>query len=182
MIVLIRVGNAKFVSKFDLLKGYWQVPLPAKAKEISAFATPDDLYQYKVMPFGKKNAPAMFQCLINTVIAGVEGCSAYIDDVVVYSDTWEQHLRQVRSLMLRLRDARLTVNLAKCEFRCAHIVFLGHLVGQGQIRPVDAKVEAVANFPIPLNKKQLMEFLGMTGYYRKFCRNFSSVACSSSLN
>ena len=137
-------------------------PSSAKAREISAFATPDGLYQYKH--------------LINAVIAGLEGCSAYIDDVVVYSDTWEQHLGQVRSLMLRLRDAKLTVNLAKSEFGCAHIVFLGHLVGQGQIRPVDAKIEAVANFPIPVNKKQLMRFLGMTGYYRKFCRNFSSVA------
>ena len=87
-----RVGNTKFVSKFDLLKGYWQVPLSPKAKEISAFATPDGLYQYKVMPFGMKNAPAMFQRLINTVIAGLEGCGAYIDDVVIYSDTWEQNL------------------------------------------------------------------------------------------
>ena len=171
-----RVGNTKFVSKFDLLKGYWQVPLSPKAKEISAFVNPDGLYQYKVMPFGMKNAPATFQRLINTIIAGLEGCSAYIDDVIIYSDTWEQHLGHMRSLMLRLREAKLTVNLAKSEFGCAHIVFLGHLVGQGQIRSVDAKVEAVANFPIPLNKKQLMRFLGMTGSYRKFCQNFSSVA------
>ena len=78
--------------------------------------------------------------------------------------------------MLRLREAKLTVNLAKSEFGCAHIVFLGHLVGQGQIRPVDAKVEPVASFPILLNKKQLMRYLGMIGYYRKFCHNFSSVA------
>lgn len=81
------------------------------------------------MPFGMKNVPATFQCLINTVIAGLEGCSAYIDDMVVYSDTWEQHLGQVRLLTLRLRKAKLTVNLAKSEFGCAHVVFLGHLVG-----------------------------------------------------
>ena len=83
------------------------------------------------MLFGMKNAPATFQRLINTVIAGLEGCSAYIDDVVIYSDTWEQHLGHVRSLKLRLREAKLTVNLAKSEFRCAHIVFLGHLVSRG---------------------------------------------------
>ena len=87
------------------------------------------------MPFGMKNAPATFQCLINTVISGLEGCSAYIDDVVIYSDTWEQHLEHVRSLMLRLVEAKLTVNLVKSEFGCAHIVFLGHMVGQGQVRP-----------------------------------------------
>ena len=82
-----RVGDTTFVSKLDLLKGYWQVPLTTRAKEISAFATPDGLYQYKVMPFGMKNAPATFQRLINTVISGLEGCSAYIDNVVMYSDT-----------------------------------------------------------------------------------------------
>ena len=171
-----RVGNAKFVSKLYLLKDYWQVPLTTRAKEISVFATPDGLYQYKVMPFGMKNAPATFQCLINTVISGLEGCNAYSDDVVIYSDTWEKHLEHVRTVMLRLTEVKLTVNLVKSEFGGAHIVFLGHMVGQGQVRPVDAKVQAVASFPIPSNRKQLMCFLGMTGYYRKFCRNLSSVA------
>lgn len=171
-----KIGDARFVSKFDLLKGYWQVPLTTRAREVSAFVTPDGLYHYKVMPFGMKNVPATFQRLINTVISGLEGCSAYIDDVVVYSDTWEQHLRHVHSLMCRLMEAKLTINLVKSEFGCAHIVFLGHMVGQGQVRPVDAKVEAVANFPTPASKKELMRFLGMAGYYRKFCRNFSSVA------
>ena len=82
-----KVGNARYVAKLDLLKGYWQVPLSERAKEISPFATPDGLYQYKVMPFGMKNAPATFQRLINGVISELDGCSAYIDDVVVYSDT-----------------------------------------------------------------------------------------------
>lgn len=123
-----------------------------------------------------KNAPATFQRLINEVLAGLDGCEAYIDDVVVYSNTWEQHLLQIRSLMYKLTEAKLTVNLVKSEFGHAHLIFLGHVVGQGQIKPVDAKVEAVVNFPVPTSKKELMRFLGMTGYYRKFCRNFSSVA------
>ena len=83
-----RIGNANYVTKFDLLKGYWQVPLTTRAKEVSAFVTPDGLYQYKVMPFGMKNAPATFQCLINGVLSGLDGCEAYIDDVVV-CNTWE---------------------------------------------------------------------------------------------
>ena len=123
-----------------------------------------------------KNAPATFQRLINDVISGLEGCSAYIDDVVVYSNTWSQHLSQVSALMCRLAETNLTVNLAKSEFGHAHIVFLGHVVGQGQIKPVSAKLTAVVDFPIPMNKRELMRFLGMTGYYRKFCWNFSCVA------
>ena len=171
-----RIENVNYVTKFDLLKGYWQVPLTARAKEVSAFVMLDGLYQYKVMPFGMKNAPATFQRLINGVLSGLDGCEAYIDDVVVYSNTWEQHLLQIRSLMYRLTDAKLTVKLVKSEFGHAHLIFLGHVVGQGEIKPVAAKVEAIVNFPVPTNKRECMCFLGMTGYYRKFCRNFSSVA------
>ena len=148
-----RIENVNYVTKFDLLKGYWQVPLTARAKEVSAFVMPDGLYQYKVMPFGMKNAPATFQRLINGVLSGLDGCEAYIDDVVVYSNTWEQHLLQIRSLMYRLTEAKLTVKLVKSEFGHVHLIFLSHVVGQGQIKPVATKVEAIVNFPVPTNEK-----------------------------
>ncbi|XP_071950797.1 uncharacterized protein [Antedon mediterranea] len=93
-----RVGSAKFVSKFDLLKGYWQIPLTERAK-VSAFVTPMGLYQYKVMPFGLKNAPATFQRLVNGIISGLEGCEAYIDDLVVYSDTWDVHVQRIKAFL-----------------------------------------------------------------------------------
>ena len=86
------IGNAKYVTKFDLLKGFWQVPLTDRAKEISAFITPSGLYQYKVMPFGMKNSPATFQRLINSIVPDIDGCEAYINDVIIYSETWEEHL------------------------------------------------------------------------------------------
>ena len=171
-----RIRNANYVTKLDLLKGYWQVPLTARVNEVSAFVMPNGLYQYKVMPFGMKIAPATFQRLINGVLSGLDGCEAYIDDAVVYSNTWEQHLLQMRSVMYRLTEVKLTINLVKSEFGHAHLIFLGHVVRQGQIKPVAAKVEAIVNFPVPNNKKECLRFLGMTGYYRKFCRNFSSVA------
>ena len=98
------------MTKFDLLKGFWQVPLTDRAKEISAFVTSDGLYQYKVMPFGMKNSPASFQRLINKVIANLEGCEAYIDDVIIYSDTWEEHLRIIQEFFERLSRAMLTIN------------------------------------------------------------------------
>ena len=171
-----KVGKARYVSKFDLLKGFWQVPLTDRAKEISAFVTPDGLFQYKVMPFGMKNSPASFQRLINKVIADLEGCEAYIDDVIIYSDTWEEHLRIIREFFKRLSRAMLTINLSKSEFGQAQVTYLGHVVGQGEVKPVSAKVEAIANFPQPVSKKQLMRFLGMAGYYRRFCPNFAAVA------
>ena len=118
-----KIGNAKFVSKFDLLKGYWQVPLTHRAKEISAFCTPDALYQYCVMPFGMKNAAATFQGMVNHIVADIEGCEAYVDDLIVYSQTWEQHIGQLRRLFGKLSEAKLTVNLVKSEFCQANVVY-----------------------------------------------------------
>ena len=111
-----QVGAAKYVSKFDLLKGYWQVPLSKRAREICAFVTPSGLYSYTVMPFALRNAPATFQRLMNKVVCGLEGCAVYLDDVVVYSESWEEHLNRVKALFDRLLWAHLTINLAKCEF------------------------------------------------------------------
>lgn len=170
-----QVGSANYVSKFDLLKGYWQVPLTARAQEISSFITPFGLYSYTVMSFGLRNAPATFQRLMNRVTAGLEGCAVYLDDIVVYSDTWDQHLIRIRALFERLSDAKLTVNLAKCEFARATVTYLGKVVGMGKVRPVRAKVIAIDKFPSPQTKRELMRFLGMAGYYRSFCPNFSSV-------
>ena len=170
------IGHAKYVTKFDLLKGFWQIPMTDRAKEISAFVTPDGLFQYKVMPFGMKNSPATFQRLVNRLISNLDGCKAYIDDAIIFSEEWQQHLQIIRTFFDRLSDAKLTVNLAKSEFCHANLTFLGHIVGQGQVKPVEAKVEAISDFPVPTGKRQLMRFLGMAGYYRKFCNNFSIIA------
>ena len=151
-----RIGHSKYVSKFDMLKGYWQVPLSERAKEISAFVTPDGLYQYKVMPFGMRNVPATFQRFINQVTAEVEGCEAYIDDVIIYSDNWSNHIKQIETFFEKLKEAKLTINLVKSEFGCAQISYLGHIVGQREIKPIEVKVEAISQFPIPKNKKELM--------------------------
>ena len=170
------IGQAKYVTKFDLLKGFWQIPLTDRAKEISAFVTPDGLYQYKVMPFGMKNSPATFQRLINMIITGLDNCNAYIDDAIIYSEEWDQQIKTIREFFERLSKAKLPINLAKSEFCHATLTFLGHVVGQGQVKPVEAKVKAISDFLVPTCKRQLMRFLGMAGYYRKFCDNFSVIA------
>ncbi|XP_072182212.1 uncharacterized protein [Diadema setosum] len=170
-----RIGKASYVSKFDLLKGYWQIPLTQRAKEISAFVTSKGLFQYTVMPFGMKNAPATFQRMMNELICGLDGCEVYIDDVVVYSDSWDDHVRTVKELFKRLSAASLTVNLVKSEFGHSEVQFLGHVVGHGRVRPAAAKVQAVQDVPVPKTRKELMRFIGMAGYYRRFCHNFSDV-------
>ena len=152
------------------------MPLTDRAKEIFAFLTPDGLYQYKVMPFGMWNAPATFQRLINHIICDIPDCEAYIDDVIINSDCWKNHVKQNRAFFECLRTANLTINLSKSEFGHApQVVFLGHIVGQGLVEPTATNVEAITNFPEPRNKKQLMRFFGMTGYYRRFCKKFSVI-------
>ena len=170
-----RVGATKYVTKCDLLKGYYQIPLTPRAQEISAFVTPSGLYSYNVMSFGLRNAPSSFQRLMNYVISGLEGCAVYLDDVVTVGDTWPVHLSRLSALFERFSAANLTINLAKCEFAQATVVYLGKVVGQGEVRPVRAKVMAIDHFPAPTTKKELMRFLGMIGYYRGFCSNFSTV-------
>ena len=171
-----KIGRAKYVTKFNLLKGFYQVPLTDRAKEISAFVTADGLYQYKVTPFGMKNSPATFQRLMNLLISDMDGIDAYIDDVIIYSDSWEQHLMTIRKFYERLTEANLTVNLDKSEFCHGTVTFLGHVVGQGQDKPVLAKIQAISDFPVPACRKQLMRLLGMAGYYRKSCSNFSDIS------
>ena len=171
-----QIGNAKFVSTFDMLKGYWQVPLTQRAREISAFVTPSGLYQYKVMPFGMKNAPATFQRMVNKLVRDIDGFEGYIDDVVIFSDNWSDHIRQIERFFQIMREAKLTINLMKSEFGKATVKYLGHIVGQGQVRPLDAKIQTIVKYPIPTSRKELARFLGMAGYYRNFCLNFSEIA------
>ena len=170
-----QVGRAQYVSKFDMLKGYWQVPLSDHAKGVSAFATRDALYACQVLPFGMKNAPACFQRLMNQITSGLNNVVTYIDDVVVYSDTWESHTEHIRALFASLAEASLVVNLPKCDFGRGQVIYLGHRIGRGKVLPRQAKVEAILQFPVPGNRRQLMRILGMCGFYRRFVENFSSV-------
>ena len=144
-----RVGSAKYVTKLDLLIGYWQVPLSQHASEISAFVTPDRFLQYTVMPFGLRNTPATFQRLMNTVLSGVKTCEAYLDDIVAYSSTWYHHLNKLQEIFSRLEAASLMLNLAKCEFGKAVVTYLEKHVGQRQVRPLLAKVPDILEFPVP---------------------------------
>ena len=167
-----KIGQSKFVFKFDLLKGFWQIPLTEKAKKNFSFRHSRWSLQYKIMPFGMKNSLLRF----NKVISRLDGVGAYIDDIIIYSNILEEHLHLIRSFFDRLSEFQLTINLNKSEICHRTLTFLGHVVGQGQVKPISAKVKAINDFPVPSSKKNLMRFLGMTGYYRKLCNNFSSMS------
>lgn len=119
------LGSAKYVTKLDLLRAYWQMPLSSRVSEVSAFVTPDHFLQYTVMPFGLRKAPATFQRLMNTVLSGVKYFDAYLDDIVFYSSTWSEHVDTLREIFGHLESASLTLNMAKCEFGKAVVTYLG---------------------------------------------------------
>ena len=123
------VGNASFVTKMDLLKGYWQVKMTDRAKAISAFVTMGGLYQYNVLPFGMKNSGSSFQRLMNKILKGVKGCFVYIDDILLYTESWPEHVELLEEVFKKLDEANLTVNLAKSHFVRADVEYLGFKIG-----------------------------------------------------
>jgi len=170
------VGQSKYLSKIDLHKGFYQIMLTEKARVTSAFITPFGLYEYLVMPFGMRNSPATFQRVMNFTLRGLEGVHVYLDDILILSETWSQHLKSLSCVLQKLQDANLTIRLAKCTFCSATVTYLGHIVGNGKVRPKTANVEAILNYQVPSTRKSLMRFLGMVGFYRRYCPNLAEVA------
>lgn len=172
-----RLGKARYLTTIDLCKGYWQVPLAEKSRELTAFRTPWGLYQFTVLPFGLHGAPATFQRLMDQVLFGCdEYACAYLDDIVIYSATWEGHLKHLGEVLERLQSAGLTINPTKCVFAKPETEYLGFIIGNGVIKPQVHKVHALESCPLPQTRKQLRSFLGMAGFYHRFIPNFSARA------
>uniref|UniRef100_A0A8C5PG64 ribonuclease H n=1 Tax=Leptobrachium leishanense TaxID=445787 RepID=A0A8C5PG64_9ANUR len=175
--LLDHIAQGHFLTTIDLCKGYWQIPLAEEGVPKSAFITPFGLYQFRVMPFGMKNAPATFQRMVDRLLEGMQDfTSAYLDDIAILSNTWEDHLQHLRAVLDRLGTAGLTVKPDKCHVGMSEVQYLGHRVGCGRQRPKPAKVEAVAQWPTPRTKTQVLAFLGTAGYYRRFVPNYSAIA------
>ncbi|CAM5131992.1 unnamed protein product [Eretmochelys imbricata] len=175
--LLDKLGGARYLTTMDLTKDYWQVLLDADARLKSAFITPLGLYEFLTLPFGLKGAPATFQRPVDQLLRGMESFAvAYIDDICVFSQTWEDHVSQVRQVLDRLQGAGLTVKAEKCKVGMAEVSYLGHWMGSGHLKPEPAKVEVIRDWPAPHTKKQVQAFIGMAGYYRSFVPHFSAIA------
>ncbi|GFW44259.1 retrovirus-related Pol polyprotein from transposon 297 [Trichonephila clavipes] len=172
-----KVSAAKFITVLDLSKGYWQIPLSKTAHRYAAFCTSFGTYRPLRMSFGLKNAPYFFSKLIAELLNGLEDFVVpYLDDIAIFSDTWESHLKHVETVLQRIKKAKLTIKPSKCKFAQQNVKYLGHIVGQGFRTPSEIKVQAVLEFPTPHTKTQIRAFLGLAGYYQKYINLFSVIA------
>ena len=174
--VFSRLAGYKYLSKFDLTKGYWQVPLAKASKELTAFETPLGLFQFKVTPFGLVNSGATFCRLMRKVLDKLPNIESFVDDIWVYSNSFEEHLTHLENLLKRLREVGLSAKPSKCNIGCEEVDCLGHRVGVEGLKPNVEKVKAVEDMARPETKKQVRSFLGMVGFYRRFIPNFSAIA------
>lgn len=176
--ILNRLRNANFLSTIDLRNGYWQIPIRADCRKYTAFCVPGrGLFQWKVMPFGLHSAPATFQRALDDVISyDLEDYAiAYLDDIIIYSQTFEEHMRHLRLILNRLFEAGLRINTEKSKFCCQELKYLGHVIGSGGIKTDPEKIRAISDMIAPTGVKGVRRIVAMASWYRNFIPNFSDI-------
>ncbi|MCF8701904.1 hypothetical protein L3054_11000 [Corynebacterium sp. MC-10] len=173
-----QLQGARCFSKIDLRSGYHQVRVREADVPKTAFRTRYGHYEFRVMSFGLTNAPAVFMDLMNRVFRPFLDAFVivFIDDILVYSRSEEEHAGHLRTVLDTLRQQQLYAKLSKCEFWLTSVAFLGHVIGADGVRVDSQKIEAVKNWPRPTTPTEVRSFLGLAGYYRRFVEKFASIS------
>ena len=173
------LADSSIYSTLDLTSGYWQVEMAEECKPYTAFTCgPLGFYECETMPFGATNAPATFQRLMEDCLGdlNMSWCIVYLDDVIVFSQTPEEHLKRLEAVFKKLKFAGLKLKPSKCTFFKKEITYLGHLITAEGVATDPSKVEVVKDWPVPKTVSEVRSFLGFVGYYRRFIQGFSAIA------
>ena len=177
--LLDALHGARWFSTLDLKSGYWQVPITKRDKAKAAFRTSSgQLYEFNQVPFGLCSAPATFSRLMDRVLAGLhwETCLFYLDDIIVFSSTWEEHLTRVCQVFERLRHANLKLGADKCPFAGKEVSYLGHSVTEEGLLPDSSLLAAIREIPPSKTATEVRSFLGLAVYYRQYVKGFAAIA------
>ena len=174
-------GGKKYFSSLDMTSGYWQFLVDPSARRLTTFVCHMGAYEYIRMPFGLCNAGATFQRAMEGVLDGLTCASAYIDDVMTASESFEQHLVDLESVFKRLKDAKLKIKPKKCTFGYQETKFLGFIISRDGIKVCPSREACIRNYPTPKTPKNVRQFLGLASYYRKFIKDFATIANPLSL-
>lgn len=176
--ILSMLKGARFMSSIDLSKAFWQIPLDIESRDKTAFSIPGrGLFHFKVVPFGLVNSAQCQQRLMDAIF-GPElepNVFCYLDDIIVISSSFDEHIHILNEVLTRLKTANLTVNLKKCEFFKSSLKYLGYVVDSEGLRTDPDKVSCMINYPRPTNTTEVKRFIGMTSWYRKFINHFSTL-------
>ena len=168
-----KMGNARYFSVLDCAQGFLHIPLAPESRPYTAFSTPNGHWQYKVMPMGLQSAPAAWQAFMSSLFADMRAVQAYMDDLIIASYTFKEHVGSLRTVFKRFLEAGVKLKLKKCRFGEAEVSFLRHVVSRDGIRVDPEKVRAMSEFPEPSTPRKLSRFLGMIGFHRRFIPNFA---------
>lgn len=171
------LAGSKLFSTLDLKTGYWQVEMADEDRAKTAFCTSEGLYEFKVLPFGLCNAPATFQRLMDRVLHGLKwhSCLVYIDDIVVVGATFKDHVHNLVCVLKRLQEAGLKLKPSKCNLLRKEVTYLGHVISEEGTSTDPAKTDVIRKWPIPSCKRELLQFLGLANYYRRFVNGFATI-------
>ena len=174
--ILDRISKSKWFTTLDLRAGYWEVNMHPGSIKKTAFSTQDGHYEAVKLMFGLKNAPADFSRIMHMVLGNLNFVEIYIDDATIHSETFEEHLKHIVTVLDKLDEAGLKLNPDKCVWCANEVKILGHYVSQNSIRVDDAKIKAIKEWNQPRNVKDVQGFLGLSGYYRRYVYNYAKIS------